>query len=36
MMRENGLVSNYMVAQYKVHTVKCNELVTLNILDREV
>ena len=34
-MRENGLVSNYTVAQYKVHTSKCNETATPNIVDRE-
>ena len=34
-MKENGLVSNYTVAQYKVHTSKCNESATPNIVDRE-
>jgi transposase InsO family protein len=34
-MKENGLVSNYTVAQYKVHISKCNESDTPNIVDRE-
>ena len=34
-MQENSLVSNYTVAQYKVHNLKCNEAKTENILDRE-
>lgn len=34
-MKENGLVSNYTVAQYKVHTTNCNEASTPNIVDRE-
>ena len=34
-MKENGLVSNYTVAQYKVHTTNCNESPIPNIVDRE-
>ncbi len=34
-MKENGLVSNYTVAQYKVHTANCNESPIPNIVDRE-
>lgn len=35
-MKENGLVSNYTVAQYKVHTTNCNESPIANIIDREL
>ena len=34
-MKKNGLVSNYTVAQYKIHTTNCNESSTPNIVDRE-
>ncbi|HHX69546.1 MAG: DDE-type integrase/transposase/recombinase [Miniphocaeibacter sp.] len=34
-MQENSLVSNYAVAQYKVHNLKCNESKIENILYRE-
>lgn len=34
-MNENGLVSNYTVAQYKVHTNNCNESSIPNIVDRK-
>ena len=34
-MKENGLVSNYTVAQYKVHTANCNESPIPNIVDRD-
>lgn len=34
-MKENSLVSNYTVAQYKVHSAKCNQSQTPNIVDRE-
>ena len=34
-MKENSLVSNYPVAQYKVHKTTCNESATPNIVDRE-
>lgn len=34
-MKENSLVSNYTVAQYKVHKTTCNESATPNIVDRE-
>src|SRR5699024_10902731 len=33
-MKENALVSNYTVAQYKVHIRGCNESKTSNIVDR--
>ena len=33
-MKENGLVSNYTVAQYKVHATNCNESPIPNIVDR--
>jgi transposase InsO family protein len=34
-MKENGLVSNYTVAQYKVHSNGCNESNIPNIVDRD-
>lgn len=34
-MKENGLVSNYIVAQYKVHTTNCNESSIPNLVDRK-
>ena len=34
-MKENGLVSNYTVAQYKPHIDKCNESKIANELNRE-
>lgn len=34
-MKENALVSNYTVAQYKVHSKGCNESSISNIVDRE-
>ena len=34
-MKENALVSNYTVAQYKVHNRGCNESKVSNIVDRE-
>lgn len=34
-MKGNGLVSNYTVAQYKVHSSKCNESNIPNIVDRD-
>ena len=34
LMKENCLVSNYTVAQYKVHKTNCNEAKTPNVLDR--
>ena len=34
-MKENGLVSNYTVAQYKPHVDKCNESKIANELNRE-
>lgn len=34
-MKENSLVSNYTVAQYKVHKTTCNESATPNIVDRD-
>ena len=34
-MKENSLVSNYTVAQYKVHLTKCNQSQTPNIVDRK-
>lgn len=33
-MKQNSLVSNYAVAQYKVHTANCNESTIPNIVDR--
>lgn len=34
-MRENGLVSSYTVAKYKVHKDTCNEAKVTNIVDRD-
>lgn len=34
-MKENGLVSNYTVAQYKIHTNSYNESNMPNIVDRD-
>lgn len=34
-MKENGLVSNYTVAQYKVHIEGCNESKIQNLVNRE-
>ncbi|HZK00203.1 MAG TPA: IS3 family transposase, partial [Tissierellaceae bacterium] len=34
-MKENALVSNYTVAQYKVHNRVCNESKVSNLVDRE-
>lgn len=34
-MKENALVSNYTVAQYKVHSKGCNESKVSNIVDRK-
>ena len=34
-MNENGLVSNYTVASYRVHATSCNESPVTNIVDRE-
>ena len=34
-MKEQGLISNYTVSQYKVHKTKCNEDKIANALDRE-
>ena len=34
-MKQNGLVSNYTVAQYKPHVDKCNESKIVNELNRE-
>ena len=34
-MRKNSLVSNYTVAQYKVHKDTCNQADTPNIVDRD-
>ena len=34
-MKENGLVSNYTVAQFKVHPAACNQSSTPNIVDRD-
>ena len=34
-MKENGLVSNYTVAQYKPHAAKCNEEKIADELNRE-
>ncbi len=34
-MKEQGLVSTYTVAQYKPHKTACNEATTANVLDRE-
>jgi len=34
-MKANALVSNYTVAQYKVHSKGCNESKTSNIVDRQ-
>ena len=34
-MKQNGLVSNYTVAQYKPHVDKCNESKIANELNRE-
>ena len=35
LMRKNALVSNYTVAQYKVHKSTCNQADTPNIVDRD-
>ena len=32
-MKQEGLVSNYTVAQYKPHVVKCNEDKIENVVD---
>lgn len=34
-MKEQGLVSTYTIAQYKPHKTACNEAATANVLDRE-
>ena len=34
-MKENALVSNYTVAQYKIHSQGCNESKVSNIIDRQ-
>lgn len=34
-MKEQGLISTYTVAQYKPHKTACNEAATANVLDRE-
>jgi putative transposase len=34
-MKEQGLVSTYTIAQYKVHKAACNETSITNVLDRE-
>lgn len=34
-MKENGLVSNYTVKQYKIHSTTCNNDKIDNILDRQ-
>ena len=34
-MKENALVSNYTVAQYKIHSQGCNESKVSNIVDRQ-
>ena len=34
-MKENGLVSNYTVAQYKIYSNSCNESNIPNIVDRD-
>lgn len=34
-MREQGLVSTYTIAQFKLHKTACNEAATANVLDRE-
>lgn len=34
-MKENGLVSNYTVIQYKVHSNSCNQATIPNIVDRK-
>ncbi len=34
-MKEQGLISTYTVAQYKPHKTACNEATTTNVLDRE-
>ena len=34
-MREQGLVSTYTIAQFKPHKTPCNEATTTNVLDRE-
>ncbi len=34
-MKENGLVSTYTVAQFKVHPSSCNESTVTNVLDRQ-
>src|SRR5690554_4439089 len=35
LMRKNALVSNYTVAQYKVHKSTCNQAETPNVVDRD-
>jgi transposase InsO family protein len=35
MMKEQGLVSTYTIAQYKPHKATCKEAVTANVLNRE-
>ncbi|MGG3506572.1 IS3 family transposase [Paenibacillus lautus] len=35
MIKEQGLVSTYTIAQYKPHKTACNEAATANVLDRE-
>jgi len=35
MMKEQGLVSTYTIAQYKPHKSTCNELTTVNVLNRK-
>lgn len=34
-MREQGLVSIYTIAQFKPHKIACNETETTNVSDRE-
>ncbi len=34
-MRQQGLVSTYTIAQFKPHKTACNEAATTNVLDRE-
>lgn len=34
-MKENGLVSNYTVKQYKIHSNTCNNEKIDNVLDRQ-
>lgn len=35
-MRENSMVSNYTVAQYKVHKTKSNDANIPNLVDRDL